>query len=69
MMPVLIMLRTSLVAVPAFMRVLPVTDSGPVTAAMTWSALPSSWTADGWTQTTATVAPPMRRTCSSPPRT
>lgn len=69
MMPVLIMLRISLVAVPAFMRVLPVTASGPVTAATRYWALPSLATADGSTQTTPTVTPPALRTYSSPPRT
>jgi hypothetical protein len=35
MMPVLIIFKTSFVAVPAFILVLPVTTSGPVTGAMT----------------------------------
>ena len=37
MAPVVIMLSTSLVAVPAFIRVLPVTTSGPTRTAMTTS--------------------------------
>ena len=35
--PVLMVLRTSLVAVPAFMRVEPVTTSGPTSGAITTS--------------------------------
>lgn len=58
MMPVLIMFRTSFVAVPAFILVLPVTTSGPVTAAIKWSALPSAATSEGDTQTSPIVVHP-----------
>jgi hypothetical protein len=58
MMPVLIMFNTSFVAVPAFILVLPVTASGPETADMRKSALPSASAAEGDTQTSATVVAP-----------
>ncbi len=69
MMPVLIMFKASFVAVPAFILVLPVTDSGPVTALTRKSALPSVPMADGCTQTTPTVVQPMDLAYSKPPKT
>jgi len=50
------MLRTILVAVPAFMRVLPVSTSGPVAGVMAISA--AFATADPGTQLSPTVSAP-----------
>ncbi|OBT53310.1 hypothetical protein VE04_06278, partial [Pseudogymnoascus sp. 24MN13] len=50
--------KTSLVAVPAFIRVLPVTTSGPVTALIMKSTLPLLLMADGLQHATPIVVQP-----------
>ena len=66
MAAVLSMFNTSLVAVPAFMRVEPVMTSGPTSGAITTSLSRSSC-ADGGVQSMKPVrAPRSRARCSAP---
>ena len=67
MVVVLIKLRINLVAVPALSRVLPVTNSGPVTATMGWSA--TSTTAESGLHVMQAVRSPAFRAAFSPPTT
>ena len=62
-----IMLSISFCAVPAFMRVDPVTNSGPTTASRAYSA--SAATGDAGLQVMAPVSSPCRRASRSPPTT
>ncbi len=66
--PVVIMLSTSLVAVPAFMRVDPVIASGP-TSGTTQSSTSSRISAAGSVQQRKTVRAPRATARSSAPRT
>ena len=68
MAPVVIMLSTSLVAVPAFMRVEPVTTSGPVSGSTMMSAR-SRISAGGGEQATSAVLAPTPRAYASACRT
>ena len=58
--PVVIMLSTSFVAVPAFMRVDPVTTSGPVIGDDEMSATSSASCGGGEQATSAVRAPTLR---------
>ena len=67
MTPVEIMFNTSLVAVPAFMRVEPVRTSGPVTGVMAMSELRA--TGEPATQERPMVSAPNERAWIIAPRT
>ena len=62
-----IMLSISFCAVPAFIRVEPVTNSGPTTASKAYSA--SAATGDRGLQVIAPVSSPCARAVRSPPTT
>ena len=64
---VLIMFRMSFCAVPAFMRVLPVMNSGPTMASMGYAAVAA--TLESALQTMAPVTRPVSLACLRPPMT
>lgn len=67
--PVEIMFKTNFVAVPAFILVLPVTTSAPVTASIMKSTSPLFLIAEGVEQATPTVTQPLLFANAKPPRT